>query len=155
MYGHDSWYLCAKLWPNLSKMREVHFLLIDDDSDDREFFKIALSKLPYSISYSTALDGFSALDILSNSQNNPNFIFLDLNMPLLSGKECLTQIRQMPAHKEVPVIIFSTSSYQVDIEDCQRLGATHFFTKVHKIELLTKTLQKLISGNKQPFVLNS
>ncbi len=76
-------------------------------------------------------------------------------MPLLSGEECLSQIRLLKGYEDVPVIIISTSSYSVDIEDCQRLGATHFFTKVHTIKTLTDTITKLVSEKDLPYVLNS
>ncbi|PZX55344.1 CheY-like chemotaxis protein [Algoriphagus ratkowskyi] len=136
-------------------MLETNCLLIDDDLDDQEFFAIGLKKVPMPINYSTAKNGLEALDLLSSSSDKPHFIFLDLNMPILSGKECLPQIRQLAGYDKVPIIIFSTSSYKVDIEDCQKLGATHFFTKVHSIKTLTETITQLISGEKLPFVLNA
>ncbi|WP_339756736.1 response regulator [Algoriphagus aquimarinus] len=136
-------------------MLEVNCFLIDDDLDDREFFEIGLKKVPIPIKYSSAQNGLEALDFLSSLNDKPQFIFLDLNMPILSGKECLPQIRQLAGYEKVPVIIYSTSSYKADIEDCQRLGATHFFTKAHSIKTLTDTLTQLLSGEKLPFVLNS
>lgn len=135
-------------------MPEVNCLLIDDDSDDREFFKIALKKVPFSINYFTAADGLCGLDILNGPGDKPHYIFLDLNMPMLSGKECLSKIRQLQDYQDVPVIIFSTSSFQGDIEECQKLGASHFFTKVASIQQLSDTITKLVSGAEMPYVLN-
>lgn len=138
-----------------SKMSEINCLLIDDDPDDRMFFGIALKKVPFPIHYLSAPDGSRGLDLLASSTHKPQYIFLDLNMPLLSGKQCLTRIRQIPGFEKVPIVIFSTSSYPGDIEECQKLGASHFFTKVHKVQTLTDTISKLISGIELPFVLNS
>ncbi|WP_057938548.1 response regulator [Algoriphagus resistens] len=141
--------------PIYTKLSEINFLLIDDDPDDRMFFNIALKKVPFPIHYLSASDGRKGLDLLATSTHKPQYIFLDLNMPLLSGKQCLTRIRQIPGFENVPIVIFSTSSYHGDIEECQKLGASHFFTKVHKVQTLTDTISKLISGIELPFVLNS
>jgi CheY-like chemotaxis protein len=135
-------------------MTKVNCLLIDDDLDDRDFFEISLKKVPYPINYSSAQDGIIGLDLLSKSPDKPHYIFLDLNLPMLSGKECLARIRQLQGFEKTPVVILSTSSYLADIQDCQRLGATHFFTKVHSVNVLTDTITKCISGEKLPFVLN-
>lgn len=136
-------------------MSEINCLLIDDDPDDRAFFEIALKKMPFPVNYLSASDGSKGLDLLTSSTHKPQYIFLDLNMPLLSGKQCLTQIRQIRGLENVPIVIFSTSSYKGDIEECQKLGASHFLTKVHSIRTLTDTISRLFSGNELPFVLNA
>ncbi|MDR7127876.1 DNA-binding response OmpR family regulator [Algoriphagus sp. 4150] len=136
-------------------MAGLNFLLIDDDPDEKEFFEIALKKVPFPIEFSYASDGMSGLRLLSNPLYTPDFIFLDLNMPILSGKECLVRIRQLPGYLEIPIIVYSTSSYQADIEDSKKMGASHFFIKVYKLDILAETITKLVSGNTLPFVLNS
>ncbi|WP_339878833.1 response regulator [uncultured Algoriphagus sp.] len=135
-------------------MTEVNCLLIDDDPDDREFFKIALFKVPFYVNLYSAPDGLCGLDILNRARNKPQYIFLDLNMPLLSGKELLSKIRQLKDYNAIPIIILSTSSFHTDIEECQKLGASHFLTKVFNIQLLTDIITKLVSGAEMPYVLN-
>ncbi len=50
-------------------------------------------------------------------------------MPLMNGKECLREIRKHSHLRDVPVIIFSTSSEPHEIEETRRLGANDFITK--------------------------
>jgi len=134
-------------------MPEITCLLIDDDADDREFFEIALEAVPLSTNYITAPDGIKGLELLATLNHKPEFIFLDLNMPILSGKECLTSIKLLKGYENVPVIIFSTSSYQADIEDCRTLGASHFLTKTPDIDELSVIITKLLSDKNLPFVV--
>ncbi|WP_406568159.1 response regulator [Algoriphagus halophytocola] len=106
------------------------------------------------MNYATASNGICGLDLLTDQDEKPHYIFLDLNMPMLSGKECLSKIRKLQGYKDVPIIIFSTSSFRGDIEDCKKLGASHFFTKVTSISQLSETITKLVSGVEMPYVLN-
>src|SRR5689334_10510776 len=104
--------------------------IIDDDSDDRDLFREALRETDESVFCQFATDGTSALQTLRKPGTLvPDYIFLDLNMPLMSGKECLIQLKKLPALKDIPIIIFTTSALSEDEEETQRLGATLFFTK--------------------------
>ena len=67
-------------------------------------------------------------------------IFLDLNMPRLNGKQCLAELKREAHLRDIPVIIYSTSSEKRDIEETSRLGAAHFLTKPNKFEELCKAL---------------
>lgn len=136
-------------------MSEVNCLLVDDDPDDRDFFEIALKTVPYSVKYLSACEGSTGLDLVNKSEKKPDYIFLDLNMPLLTGKEFLSKIRCMDGCQDIPIIILSTSSYSGDIEECKKLGATHFMTKVPSVKKLSESICNIFSGNKLPYVLNS
>jgi CheY-like chemotaxis protein len=113
-----------------SKHTGVTFLLADDDADDKTLFCEALSEIDPSIVCHTASDGNEALAILSERQiNKPNIIFLDINMPVMDGWQCLGKIKAQADNKDIPVIMYSTSSYQRDIELALESGAFCFFTK--------------------------
>ena len=134
-------------------MNKVNCLIIDDDADDRDIFEIALGESDSQFSL-TALDsGQKALEMLSTGNNVPDYIFLDLNMPLLSGKECLSEIRNINGLDKVPVVIYSTSSYSKDIEDTKMLGANHFLTKTPDIRRLSEILKEIFSGRELPYEL--
>ncbi|RZJ92715.1 MAG: response regulator [Chryseobacterium sp.] len=134
-------------------MNTLNILLIDDDQDDREFFKIALRTCPIPTICLTADRGDSAIDLLNGSDSIPDYIFLDLNMPLMSGKECLCYLQSVPAHAKIPVIIFTTSSFPKDIEECKALGATHFLTKTHDLEHLGLLISKILCGDAKSFTV--
>ncbi len=71
--------------------------LIDDDDDDQEIFSLALSNIDDNIHCITANDGIDALVRLNKEDTfTPNFIFLDLNMVRMNGRECLSEIRKIP-----------------------------------------------------------
>jgi CheY-like chemotaxis protein len=115
-------------------------LLVDDDEDDKEIFAIALNEVNPAINCLVASDAIEALAMLENPSFVPDYIFLDLNMPLMSGKECLAEIKKRSHLKSTPVIIFSTSASQKDILETQALGASCFITKPPLISTLADKL---------------
>ena len=121
-------------------------LLVDDDEDDAEIFSIALNEANPAIQCLTASDGLEALQMLGDPAFIPDYIFLDLNMPLMTGKECLVEIRKRPHLLNTPVIIFSTSASQRDISETQNLGASCFITKPPLISILTERLLEIFES---------
>src|SRR5689334_602391 len=96
---------------------EVVCFLIDDDADDQEIFAIALEDACTACQLFTAVNGKHALDILNaKSEPYPDIIFLDLNMPLMGGKQFLKEIKTHPEFNSIPVVIYTTSSNPRDIE---------------------------------------
>src|SRR5882757_6709540 len=99
-----------------SNTRELTFLLADDDADDKTLFCEALAEIDPGIVCHTAADGKEALAILSRRQSRkPDIIFLDINMPVMDGWQCLGKLKENSEHRNIPVIMYSTSSYQRDI----------------------------------------
>lgn len=128
--------------------------LIDDDPDDREIFALALENINDSCKCITANNGIKALEMLDkNPDAVPDFIFLDLNMPYMSGSECLKQIRKIPHTANIPVIIYTTSSYSKDIESTKQLGASHFMVKPTAISGLSKMLSEILERREMPYYL--
>jgi CheY-like chemotaxis protein len=129
--------------------------LIDDDEDDREIFSLALSLANPNYTYTTALNGEDALRILEKQPNFiPDFIFLDLNMPFMDGRTCLKELKKIERLNDVPVIIFTTSSYSRDIEDTLKLGASHYLIKPTSINRLVEILISFFEGNNTNYLLN-
>ncbi|WP_276482055.1 response regulator [Paraflavitalea pollutisoli] len=116
-------------------------LLIDDDIDDQEIFTLVLKSVNPSISCIVAHDGVEAVSRLTSEATlNPDYIFLDLNMPRMDGKECLQEIRKIDRLRQTPVIIYSTSSEQKDIVETQSLGASDYLEKQSSVEDLKRML---------------
>jgi CheY-like chemotaxis protein len=121
-------------------------LLVDDDLDDHEIFSIALQEANTPIELVRAYDGVEALEHLNDSrQALPDFIFLDLNMPRMNGKQCLEQLKQQEDFKDIPVVIYSTSSEIKDLMDAQDLGAIAFIVKSPSIRELAMALKDFFS----------
>ena len=119
-------------------------LLVDDDDDDTEIFCMALMEAHPAIDCRTVSNGLEALRMLKEPGFVPDYIFLDLNMPLMSGKECLQEIRKEVHLREVPVIIYTTSASQKDIQDTMELGASYFITKPPRISVLAEKLAEVL-----------
>src|SRR4051812_38109776 len=114
-------------------MNKHHYnlLLADDDEDDCAFFKEALDELSLPVSLVVVNDGVQLMDYLAaNSSNNlPDMLFLDLNMPRKNGHECLKEIKEIEKLHTLPVIIFSTS-LDIEIVDLMyKKGATYYIRK--------------------------
>ena len=134
---------------NSNDIKPVTFFVIDDDVDDRELFKEALLEIDRNIRCITAQNGEEALHMLRMEvfEIDPDYIFLDLNMPRINGQQCLREIKSMPRYSSIPVIIYSTSSAKKDIEESSRLGAAKFITKPSSFDELRNQLEALINNN--------
>lgn len=121
-------------------------LLADDDKDDAEMFCEALADIDESIICHCAENGDQALKMLKNQDRIPEVVFLDLNMPIMNGWECLKQLKLDDRYKEIPVIMISTSSYKNDMDAAESLGAICYFVKPNNFSDLKQVL-RLITSN--------
>jgi CheY-like chemotaxis protein len=127
-------------------LKKKTFFIVDDDIDDQELFVEAVSEVDNSIACISVSNGEEALDVLRNRKIElPDIIFLDLNMPRLSGKQCLAELKREKHLKDIPVIIYSTSSERRDIEETTRLGAAHFLTKPNKFDELCREVLYVVA----------
>ena len=121
-------------------------LYADDDNDDLQLLKDAFSQYSKEVDLVTALDGRQALSFLENlpeTAPEPCLIILDINMPKINGKEVLVRIRQLERFKEIPVILFTTSTYPVDKEFARKYDAG-FLTKPIDITQLERIADTFI-----------
>lgn len=104
-------------------MNYKNLILIDDDPDDREIFLDAILEASGHISCTAFENGELALEKLTAEAITPDAIFLDLNMPRMNGTEFLEKMRDVPALKNIPVIVYSTSVY-IEASKSQLSGIT-------------------------------
>lgn len=133
-----------------------HVLLADDDHDDCDFFEEAFTAAFPDIKLSISNNGGKLMEHL-NRPPEPlaDVIFLDLNMPIKNGVDCLTEIRSDIALQDNIVVIFTTSSNAEDIEKLYRLGANYFITKPVDFNDLPVLIEKAmyrvsLNGNNRP-----
>jgi CheY-like chemotaxis protein len=120
-------------------------LLVDDDADDIEIFNDALRQIDDSINLITAHNGKDALQILSSDiLEKPDHIFLDINMPLMNGLDCLDKIRNQEK-LTIPVTIYTTSKNYNEYNRSVQLGAD-FLQKPHDYTSLMVVLRRKIEG---------
>lgn len=130
-------------------MEKKIFLLADDDMDDRGMFCEALEIIDNNIVCHAVSDGRDALHALNSLNTKPLLIFLDINMPVMNGWQCLEKIKADDRYNEIPVIIISTSSHQREMDIARNMGALCYFTKPLHFDELTDVL-RIIAGNIGP-----
>lgn len=121
----------------------TRFLLIDDDSDDRELFSEALSMVGPAIICYQANDAEEGFTWLQQNRDEPDLIFLDINLPVMNGWQLLTRLKESSL-KHIPVIMYSTSSNARDIKTAKELGALCFITKPHAFRMLKGMLNVVV-----------
>lgn len=130
--------------------------LADDDLDDCMLFREAILELSVKTKLTISNDGNQLMTTLDKTvPPTPHVIFLDLNMPLKNGFECLSEIRQTEKLKNIPVVILSTTSNTDIIDKTYLLGANCYVTKPSSYALLIKVIETalfaaLMQKNKQP-----
>ncbi|MDF2190543.1 response regulator [Paraflavitalea sp. CAU 1676] len=90
-------------------MKRYHLLVVDDDLDDHELIRFALSQIATNIIVEFATSGLQALNWLGYNYSAVDMILLDLNMPVMNGVEFLQRKQSLPDISEIPVIIHSTN----------------------------------------------
>jgi CheY-like chemotaxis protein len=120
-------------------------VLADDDGDDAEIFEEALSRSCPSTSFVRFEDGNQLLRYLeANYPQLPDMIFLDLNMPEMNGWQCLAALKTNLKFKDVPVIMYTTSSNPRDKEIALDLNAHGLIVKPGNPKLLERLLSDVI-----------
>ena len=128
----------------------MHILLADDDEDDRLFFKEAFEKIKIKTRVDMVNDGVELMDYLTRHGNIlPHILFLDLNMPRKSGIDCLLELKRIDHIKNIPIVIYSTSASENDIEETFVKGANVYLKKPSDFSTLKKTLEVVIATNWQ------
>ena len=126
--------------------KELSCFLIDNDPDDQEIFGMALRDVDDKISCIVAENGVSALKQLKADQSYiPSLIFIDMNMPLMDGKQCLKEIKKLEWMSEVPIYLYSTSCDPHAIDEVKCLGATDFLVKPSAYQQLVQLLSTLLT----------
>src|ERR1035437_3509973 len=148
----------------------LNILLADDDKDDSSFFEKALKEVAISTNLTTAKDGEHLMKYLAdNSEQLPNFLFLDLNMPRKNGFECIVEIRENEKLKDLSVVIFSTSypqdkHYELGmIGNLFNLGARVYLRKPTDYNQLKQLIdhalrmvvEKVVSNVRSKYILNA
>ncbi|GAA3522995.1 hypothetical protein GCM10022393_42160 [Aquimarina addita] len=128
----------------------LKIVLVDDDEDDRTFFKDAIEEVDIKTNLLLFGNGQEFMDYITlPGQSLPHLVFLDLNMPIKNGIQCLTEIREIPTIKDLLIAIYSTSSSDQDIEDTFIKGANIYINKPNDFKKLKKIIKDVLKLNWQ------
>jgi CheY-like chemotaxis protein len=127
-------------------MNKHTILWADDDPDDLETFREVLYSLDQNYEVIEFNNGKELLNYLQGVEpaNFPCLIILDMNMPVLAGRETLSIIKNEEAYRSIPVVVFTTSNSELDKIFCHKLG-TDMITKPPSFGRLKTVVQKLLS----------
>jgi len=129
----------------LPKRKQI--LYIDDDDDDRQLVKEAIFEMNKTLQLLEAASGNEGLEFLKNAaedKNLPCLVILDMNMPGMDGRETLIAIKNEKEYCRIPVVIFTTSSSQLDQSFCEKYGV-EMITKPLDFSNLSKTIRKMLN----------
>lgn len=127
--------------------KHVHTILaIDDDIDDLYILHDALKAIDSEVSLLTAQNGLQGLQKLEGLKEEgalPCLIVLDVNMPVLDGRQTYEALRSNSALQDIPVVVFSTSTSPADKSHFEGFG-TEYITKPVQFNQLLQVAQRFL-----------
>lgn len=130
--------------PGEQQMEQLIFLA-EDDHDDIYVFERALTGMKVNCALRVFGNGQEVLDALrAGGSRQPDIVFLDINMPIQTGLECLLNIREHLS-KSLPVFLFSTAQDRLTVEQARKLGATGYLSKPSTMEELSSLLTNVMA----------
>jgi len=120
-------------------------LCVDDDPDDRELIRNAIFKVDPSYTVAHATNGKEALQFLQRADGTelPCLVIMDINMPVMDGKQTLLEIKKNEKWSQLPVVVFPTSSHPADLSFCQQHGV-ELVTKPANFKQITHEAERLL-----------
>ncbi len=128
----------------------IGILVVDDDNDDLALFSEALNIVNPEVICTVAENGLAAIEYLNTDNTGiPAVIFLDINMPVMDGWDCISVLKSSTRLKEIPVFMYSTSSTKADKEKAIQMGAICLISKMQDFKSLKKMLEIVVHNLEQ------
>ncbi len=130
-------------------MNKRYILIAEDDIDDRYLMKTALEETGITEEVSYVENGVEVINYLeavtekNGVYNYPKLILLDLNMPKMDGREVLKKIKSHELYRKIPVVVFSTTKNQLEVNRCYDLGANTYIIKPVSYDTLVDTIRQM------------
>lgn len=133
---------------NIYTPRPAKVLLVEDNEDDVELTLEALKDSKIRVEIDVVQDGLSAMAFLRregkySEKNRPDLILLDLNLPLMDGREVLKEIREDPDLTAIPVVVLTTSEDEGDILKAYKLHANCYISKPVDFTHFTEIIRQI------------
>jgi len=128
----------------MSKM----IILIDDDEDDLDIMKDVVRAVDPTLVCHSYMYPDEALDKLLTMEAKPDFVFIDMNMPLISGPACLQTLRSKPEFHNVRIIMYSTSMPGLVSSSLLENGADFVFEKPIQFERYIQVVRSIVQGER-------
>jgi two-component system chemotaxis response regulator CheY len=119
-----------------------NILVVDDSRIMRNIVKNTFANLSIPCEFLEAGNGKEALMILQN--HRVHLVFLDWNMPQLSGIDFLKKVRALPAYKDMPIIMVTSESAKYNVIEALKNGATDYIIKPVNEKIFMEKLSKIV-----------
>jgi two-component system, chemotaxis family, response regulator Rcp1 len=131
-----------------SHKKVAEILLVEDNPADVNLMSLALKEGQEATNLNRVEDGAEALLFLRTQgkyagAKPPDLIILDLNLPKRDGYEVLTEIKQDPHLKHIPVVVLTVANTPEQVRRAFDLGANSYITKPVELEELFKIVKSL------------
>lgn len=126
----------------------VDILWAEDSVQDQQLVRAALEELKRRPKVTFVEDGQALLDTVGAAR--PRLVVLDLQMPVLGGLETLQRIRDTPRLRDLPVVVFTSSSHPQDVQRCQRLGVADYITKPMDFDTFCSAVERVLANVRAP-----
>ena len=123
-------------------LRKAVVLIVEDNDIDFQIAEIMIKKVIKEVIINRCQNGEEAFSYLFDLKTGfPDFILLDIDMPIMNGKEFLKLKSQNKSFRAIPAIVLSSSVWDTEKNECLELGAKDFIEKPLTIESVSKTLK--------------
>jgi CheY-like chemotaxis protein len=127
----------------------MRLLQIEDNRGDITLVREALKEMATPVEHRVVEDGQAALDFLARCAPDttlpcPDIILLDLNLPSKHGDEVLTELKQHPRLKGIPIVVFTGTDAPHEVHHCYELGANAFLRKPMDLEEYFSVVQTCV-----------
>ena len=127
---------------------EIEILLVEDNPGDVRLTFEALKDGKVHNHLSVATDGVEAMEFLRRQGKfanvpRPDLILLDLNLPRKDGREVLSEIKEDPGLRSIPVVILTTSQAEEDIIRAYNHNANCYITKPVDFDQFMKVVKSI------------
>lgn len=129
----------------------IEILLVEDNPDDATLAIMALKESRIVNNIIHLKDGAEALDFIFHEgpyadlpvDSHPKVILLDIKMPKVNGIEVLRRVKGDEKTKEIPVVIFTSSDEDPDVEECYKLGVNSYVVKPLDFDQFKKVINDI------------
>jgi len=119
-------------------------LFVEDNTRDRLLIQSILSQWEHKERITFVIDGPQAVSYLRECSNLPSVVIIDLHLPQLSGLELVKALRANSDYYSLPIVVFSSSSSPLDIENCYRAGTNAYVIKSIDFTQFSKSVKHIV-----------
>jgi two-component system, response regulator len=123
-------------------------LVAEDDPDDQFLIQDVIDRVSLvdieARFVENGVDLIACLEEKNEKSNPPQLVMLDLNMPLMDGREALRRIKNNPSLSGIPIVILTTSRAEEDVQYCRRFGVAAYYNKPSSIAELKQIIRDLV-----------